>query len=162
MYFPGMIFEDALILYDIVKDKVILLHYNELFHIDLPVRKIQQFILNGHRFIRLYPDSTKQIEEGFYDRLYQGKMTLFVRRRKMIREERTGDEINQVIDEKDLFYIYKDNVYTQVKNMRGLLNLFSDKRQEIQQYLRKNGVKFKKQPEKALLMTVEYYDRSRK
>jgi hypothetical protein len=164
IFLEGMIFDSARILYDIVKDKVILLHYNQVFKIDLPVKKIQQFIFNSHHFIRLYPDSTTVIEEGFYDRVYKGKMTVFVKRQKIIREERTGTEINRVVDEKDLLYIYhvnvyKENVYNSVNTRRELWNVLGDRKQEIQQYLKKNGVKFRKQREKAVVMAAEYYDR---
>src|SRR5687768_1130670 len=64
--YEGMVFNDAMILYDIVKDKVIIRHFNQIFRIDLPVEKIQDFRVLDHHFIRLYPDSTGIIEEGFY------------------------------------------------------------------------------------------------
>lgn len=159
IHFDGMVFQNAMLLYDIIKDKVILQHFNKSNRIDLPARKIEQFMLMGHNFIRLWRDSANVIEEGFYDRIYQGKVSLFVKRRKRIREERAGTEINNVIDEVNLFYIQKQGMYRYAKNLRMLFNILGDNREKIQQYLKKNGIKFKNDPEKAMMMAVEYYDR---
>lgn len=159
IHFDGMIFQNAMILYDIVKDKVILQRFDKIHKIDLPVKKIQQFTYLGHHFIRLWPDSTDVIEEGFYDRVYQGKVVLFVKRQKKIREERAGNDIYNVTDEVNLFYIQKQGIYHQVKNLRVLSSVLNDKRENIQRYLKKNGVKFKVDPEKAIIMAIEYSDR---
>jgi len=159
IHFDGMSFENVMILYDIIKDKVILQHFNKVFRIDLPVNKIQEFSMLDHRFIRILPDSNQTIQEGFYDKLYQGKTLLFAKRRKKIREERTGTDIINVVDESIIFYIQKQGIYYPVKNMGSLLNVLSGKREQIRQYLKKNGVKFRKEPEKAVLMAVEHYDR---
>jgi len=84
--------------------------------IDLPVKKIEQFIILGHHFIRLFPDSINVLEEGFYDWLYKGKINVFVKRNKKLREERVGNEIYNVVDESNIFYIQKDGKYQVVKN----------------------------------------------
>lgn len=157
--FDGMYFENVMILYDIIKDKVILQHYNKLFRLDLPVTKIQEFTMLDHHFIRMLPDSNRVLEEGFYDKIYQGKTPVYVKRRKLIRIERTGNEINNVVDEKDIFYILKQGVYYPVKNLSALLHVLSSRRDQIRQHLKKNGVKYRKQPEKAVTMAVELYDR---
>lgn len=159
IHFEGMTFENVMLLYDIVKDKVILQHFNKVFRIDLPVGKVRDFTLLGHTFIRLLPDSNQVIEEGFYDKLYRGKTVLFVKRKKVIREERSGTDISNVVDEKNIFYIQKQGVFYQVNNLRTLLAVLSGKRDQIRQYLKKNAVKFRKESEKAVLMAVEHYDR---
>jgi len=157
--YEGMLFNDAMILYDIVKDKVIIRHFNQIFRIDLPVEKIQEFHLLNHHFIRLYPDSAGVIEEGFYDRMYEGKIKLFIKRKKLLVEERSGTDLLKVAEQKDLFYIQKQGIYHAVKTLKGLLNVFSSRSDAIRQHLRKNGIKFRKAPETAVLTAVQYYDR---
>lgn len=157
--FEGLLFDDAMLLYDIHKDKLILLHFNNVFRIDLPVEKIPEFWIFDHHFIRLYPDSAMEIEEGFYDKLYEGKLTFFVKRRKLIREERTGTDIIKAIEEKDLFYIKKGEVFYPVRSLSGLLNVLSDKQNQVRQHLKKNGIKFRKGREAAILAAVREYDR---
>ena len=157
--YEGMLFNDAMILYDIVKDKVIIRHFNQIFRIDLPVEKIQEFHLLNHHFIRLYADSAGVIEEGFYDKMYDGKTKLYIRRRKLIAEERTGTDLLRVAEQKDILYIQKEGTYHPVKTLKGLLKVFSNRSDGIRQHLRKNGIKFRKAPEAAVLTAVQYYDR---
>lgn len=157
IHYDGMVFDDAMILYDIITDKVLILHYNG-FRIDLPVNKITEFRLLDHHFIRLFPDSAQVIQEGFYDKLYDGKMVLFVKRVKSFREERTGNDILRVVDEKDLFYIYKQGVYHPVRSKKALLNIFRDRKDEIRRDLKKKGLKFRKNREAVVLAAVQYYD----
>jgi hypothetical protein len=158
IHLDGMIFRNVMMLYDIIKDKVIILHFDNIHKVDLPVYRIGEFTFLGHHFIRLYPDSMNIMEEGFYERLYNGKTSLFIQRKKVIREERTGTEINNVVDEANGFYVQK-NGYHAVKNMRVLLQILNDKREQVRQFLKKNKIKFKKEPERAMVMAVQYYDR---
>ena len=157
--YEGMLFNDAFILYDIVKDKVIIRHFNQIFRIDLPVEKIQEFHILNHHFIRLYPDSAGVFEEGFYDKMYEGKTKLYIMRRKLIAEERTGTDLLRVAEQKDIFYIHKEGTYHAVKTQKALLNVLSNRSDAIRQHLRKNGIKFRKAPEAAVLTAVQYYDR---
>ena len=157
--YEGMQFNDAMMLYDIVKDKVIIRHFNKIFRIDLPVEKIQEFYLLDHHFIRLYPDSTGLVEEGFYDKMYEGKIQLFIKRKKVVIEERSGTDLLNVAEQKDIFYLQKEGIYHPVKTFKGLLKVFGNRSDAIRQHLRKNGIKFRKAREAAVLMAVQHYDR---
>jgi hypothetical protein len=137
---------------------VLILHYNGVFRIDLPVDKIGEFNMHGHRFLHLYPDSSNVINEGFYDKLYDGKTDMFVKRTKLFREERTGNDILRVVDEKDFFYIHKRGEYHAVRSKKTLFNIFKDRRDEVRRELKRKGLKFRKNREAAVLTAVKYYD----
>jgi hypothetical protein len=53
----------------------------------------------------------------------------------------------------------KKDVYYTFKNERSLLKILNDKKKEIQQYLKKNGIRYKDDPERSMIMAVEYYNR---
>lgn len=159
VHFEDMIFEDARLMYDIHKDKLIQLHFNNVFKIDLPVEKISEFWMYDHHFIRLYADSTKVIEEGYYDKMYEGRTSFFIRRRKLIREDRTANDIIRVIDQKDLYFIRKGNSFHGVRTFNSLLSALSDKQGQVKQHLKKRGLKFRKGREAAILAAVREYDR---
>ena len=53
----GMIFRDVPMLYDIVKDQVIIQDFQKVYKINLPADRIQQFFLLGHLFVRVTHDS---------------------------------------------------------------------------------------------------------
>ena len=156
--FEGMTFEQIPTLYDIVRDQVIILDYHKFFKINLPADKIQEFELPGHTFIRLLHDSSNGIKTGFYEQLYLGKVMLVAKREKKISQQYSNMEINNVVYSYNFYYIRKGNVFYPVSSKKSLLKVLRPKQKEVQQYLKKNKIKFKKAPEKALLMAVEYYD----
>ena len=157
--FDGMEFRDVPILYDMIKDEVIIQHFGKVYKINLPAEKIERFTLSGHSFIRVIQDSSHQLKTGFYDRLYNGKIMVLAKREKKIREEHINIQISNIVDQKNYYYIKKDGIYYTLKNMRTLLGILKSKKKEIQQYLNKNKVKYKNDPEHAMIIAAEYYDR---
>jgi hypothetical protein len=153
-----MDFDDAMILYDIIKDKVIIRPYNKLSKIDILVEKIREFKLLDHHFVHLFPDSAQVIKGGFYDKLYQGGITLYCKRAKAMREELAKGDLVTVVDEKNTFFIEKQGLYYPVRNMRDLVKLLRNRRETIRKYLAINNIKFRKNREAAILMAVKKYD----
>ena len=158
IHFEGMTFEEVPTLYDIVRDQVVILDYHRNYKINLPSDKVEQFQLDGHTFVRVAQDSSKEIKTGFYEQLYQGKAALFAKREKKISQQYSNMEINNVVYSHNFYYIKKGDVFYPVTSKKSLLNILKPKQKEVQQYLKRNNVKFKKAPEKAALMAVEYYD----
>jgi len=158
IYFDGLKFYDVPTLYDIVRDQVVILDYHKTYKINLPADKIERFELPGHTFIRLVQDSSNEIKTGFYEQLYTGTIALFAKREKKILQQYSNLEINNVVYSKNFYYIRKGNVFYPVNNKKSLLNILRPKQTAVQQYLKKNKVKFKKDREKASLMAVAYYD----
>ena len=152
----GMEFLDVPMLYDLVKDQVIIQHFGKVYKINLPAEKIERFTLSGHSFIRILQDSSHQLKTGFYDKLYNGKIMVLARREKKIRE---NVQIDNIVDQKNFYYIKKNGIYYALKNMRTLLGILKNKKKEIQKYLNKNKVKYKNDPEHAMIIAAEYYDR---
>ncbi|MES1225699.1 MAG: hypothetical protein ABUT20_60030 [Bacteroidota bacterium] len=162
IFFDGMLFQDVFLLYDIVKDQVILQHYSKISKINLPPEKIEYFTLNEHRFVHLAADPSGLIRDGFYESLYSGKTMLFAKRTKKIRVEQSNYQINNLISQHSERYVKKDGVYYQIKNLHAFLNIFKTNKKEIQQYLNKNKIKYKTDPEAAMIQALGYYDRATK
>jgi hypothetical protein len=156
--FDGMTFDEVPTLYDIVRDQVVILDYHKYYKIILLADKIERFELDGHTFVRLQQDSLNEIKTGFYEQLYQGNATLFAKREKKISQQYSNMEINNVVYTHSYYYIKKGDAFYPVTSKKSLLNSLKPKQKEVQQYLKKNNIKFKKAPEKAALMAVEYYD----
>jgi hypothetical protein len=152
----GMIFRDVPMLYDIVKDQLIIQDFQKVYKINLPADRIQQFLLLGHLFVRL--DASDQVKTGFYDQLYKGKIALFAKREKKILEKYSNIQISKVVISQNVYYIKKDGVYYTVKNKSSLFSVLKSKKKEVQQYLKANDIKFKREPERAMIMAVKYYD----
>ncbi len=154
----GMLFHDVPMLYDIVKDQLIIQDFQKVYKINLPADRIREFFLLGHLFVRLTHDSSDQVKTGFYDQLYKGKIALFAKREKKVLEKYSNVEISKVVSSQNIYYIKKEGVYYTIKNKSSLLAVLKSKKKEVQQYLKTNNIKFKSEPERAMIMAVKYYD----
>jgi hypothetical protein len=160
VYYDGMLFQQVNMAYDIVRDELTANRYNQNFRMTLVNEKITCFSLFNHYFVRIVPDTNnKSITTGFYDRLYDGKIKLFAKRQKKISEKITAEEGDQLwFAENDHFFIFKKNKYYSIKDKNDLFDFFKDRKKDLKKYLRKNKIKFKNEPELAILKSVEYYD----
>ena len=152
-------FANVLMLFDLLKDQVIIQHLNGFSKVGLVSEKIKEFTLLNHRFIRLQADSAagSPITTGFYDELYTGLLKVLVKRGKFI-EETIKDELEREFIQTNVFFIQKEGRYYAIKNYKGLLTVLKDKAPGVKQYLRKNRIKFRKDPENAILKASVYYD----
>lgn len=152
-------FANVRMLYDLLKDQVIVQYLNGFTKLGLISEKVKEFRLFDHHFVRLTADSLSRspLLTGFYDEVYKGRLNVLVKRGKFI-EESIKDELEREFVQLDLYFIQKEGVYYQVKNYKGLLTLLKDRSKEIKQYLRKSRIKYRKRAESAIVKAVEYYD----
>lgn len=154
--YEEMTFRQVPMLYDLVKDQVIIYDIRNIYKVVLPANKIRQFVLAGHTFVRI---EHNRMKTGFYDQLYKGKISLYARREKKLTEERDSYRIDNIIQSKTTYFILKEGVYHSFKNKNGLLDILKDTKKDLQQYLKKNKIRYKDNPEKAMMMAVEYCNR---
>src|SRR5579871_339534 len=151
--------------YDIVRVEVTTNRYSENFRIKLISEKISYFILQNHFFIRLMQDSSNKsiINTGFYDQLYKGNMTLLAKRQKKVKEKVTAEDGDQLwFEENDQFILIKNNRYYSVQSKSLLFDVFKERKKELKKYLKKNKLKFKKDPENTIIKAVEFCDQLKK
>lgn len=160
IYYDGTLYKNVPMLYDLIKDELVIQHFNKIFLVQLVRLKIDSFSLQTHHFLHLGKDSvTKEsIQEGFYDRLYNGKVKLYVRRSKFIRESIRDMAVERNVYQKDLYFLYKDGIYHDIYTESSILKLLKDKRAELRQALRKHGIRFRKDREGAIRLMAEQYD----
>ena len=157
--YDGLVYTDVPMWYDMLKEQVIIQHFNKFTRIGLVSDKVTSFTLLNHHFIRLTIDSTLglPIRTGFYDVLYKGSSTVLVKRVKTIYEI-VKDELEREFTQQNYYYIQKDSTYYRVKSYKGLLTIFKDHSKEIKQYLRKNKIRYRKNTENAIIKAAAYYD----
>ncbi|HVM87431.1 MAG TPA: hypothetical protein VMT76_04535 [Puia sp.] len=157
----GTLYDEIDMAYDIVEDALIILKNDDNVRIRLAKEKIDSFLWLDHFFVRLVQDSNNKtsVPTGFYDRLYNGQIKLYARRKKIIMEKIEGNENERWFQENDAYIIHKDKSYYPVQKESDLFNLLNDKKKEIKKYLRKNKIKFRKEKETAILAAIVYYDK---
>ncbi len=157
--YDALTFNDVNLQYDLVRDDLVIQHFDVFFKLVLIPDKVQSFFVNGHTFKRIVKDSLNKIPlaTGYYDFLHEGDTELLVRRTKRL-EETVTDRVIQRIAAKDFFYIHKDGVYHPVRSLKGLLSVLKERSRDIRQELRKQRIKFRKNREQAILTAVKLYD----
>ncbi len=155
--YDGTLYENVDMLYDISTDQVVIRRYNEGVLMNLINEKLVYFKLLDHVFVNIVPDSNNTIvTKGFYDRLYNGKTIVYARRKKIVYEDQNTFEKSFIATDK--YFIYKDGTWHAVSGQGDVLNVFKEKKKDISKYLRQNKIKFKKDPEYAMVKMAEYYD----
>ncbi len=157
--YDGMKFENVNLQYDLVRDDLVIQHFDVFFKLVLIPDKVHSFTVNGHNFKRVIRDSLNPIPQGtgYYDFLHEGNIELIAKRTKTI-EETVTDRIIRRVTEKNFYYILKDGVYHSVRSQKALLGILKDRSREIRTELRKQKIKFRKRREQAIITAVKLYD----
>ncbi len=160
LYYEGKMYENVSLLYDEVKDELVYLYFDNASSVRLGKERVSAFSIMSHNFINILSDSihASSITPGFYDELYHGNNSLIAKRTKNIQTSlrQSGAEIK--VFYKDHYYLRRGDRYEAVSNKKTLLHNLSDKRKELQQYIRQNKLSFRKDMENAMTKTVAYYD----
>ena len=162
VFYDGNLYNGVPMLYDIYSDKVVVLLYNHFSKFSLVKQKVRGFDFLDHHFVNIDADTlagNTVIKSGYYDELYHGKSQILVKRSKNIQVNTGGQSgpqsyFNPATD----YYLRKNNVYYSIGSQGSMLNIFKDKKKEIQQYLRTNQIKFRQNPEEAMVKIASYYD----
>ncbi|NII23979.1 hypothetical protein HB364_02730 [Pseudoflavitalea sp. X16] len=157
--YDGIAYDTVKMMYDMVKDRVIILHFNGFYRLALFSEKVTSFSLMNHHFVRFEQDSLGRspLETGFYDQLYTGPSAVLARRSKFI-EETVREQLERKFVEQYHYYIYKDGNYHIIRTKKALFSLLKDRAREVKQYLRNQKLKFRKDKETTILQAATHYD----
>jgi hypothetical protein len=155
--YEGGYYDNVKLLYDEVQDMVIL---QTEVTIELITERIEQFTIPGHLFINLANDSlNSRISAGFYERLYKGKIEIYKKEKKVIKENlSTTEGVRGDIDKKTFYYLKKDGLFYQIKKKANIYEVLRDKENEIQKFIRSSSLSFKSDPDNTLAKIAAYYD----
>jgi hypothetical protein len=158
--YDGIRYEQVPFVYDIVKDLVVIWDAEHKYLIELMNEKVDSFSLNGYPFVHLsFPPNTKPgINDGFYRMIYDGKTRVIKKEAKIIDEEIDIKRVERVVQDAGGYYIRKDGFYHPVSNKAGVLRVLRDKKQDLNQYIRKHNLDISANREAALAEIMAYYD----
>ncbi len=158
IFYNGSLYHNVPLLFDIVRQEIVINRYNQNFRIKLLNEKVKYFTLAGHRFenITITEGKDENIANGIYDIVFDGKVSVLVKRIKLIKYPFKAEDPPGFVEE-DVCYIRNGNTMYAVDNRGSLLQALNDKRELIKTYIRKNKLKFKRNIEKELIMTAVYY-----
>lgn len=157
--FEGQRFDSIPMIYDIVKDELVIRHLNGDPMI-LPSEKVEAFSNNGQVF--KWFESGKGIESqmrtGFYNIFYEGPSRLLIRRSKVRQEKIVDKRVISIFPQKDFYYVRKGNQYHFVRTKKSVLNLFPEHKRAMRKVLRDENIKFRSDRAQAIGRMVATYD----
>lgn len=160
--FNGYRYQNVPLMYDLFRDELAALLHNGLFRYVLQSSRVAGFDLDGHHFIYVAADTVKEegFKSGFYDELYQGRIQVLARYVKTIQNSSSNQANIETYftGTKTGYMIRKGSRYYPVSSEGSLLGVLKDHKSELQQYIKSNGIRFKKEPEMALKSIAAYYD----
>jgi hypothetical protein len=155
--YNGVVYKDIPIAYDLVSNEVIIKNYQQLT-IKLDAARVDFFLVSNRLFVRAKAEeaSKNMLPEDFYELLYNGKVKVFVKRKKQV-ERSFNVEDPYRFTLYSAYFIYKDSMYHQVTSRNSLLNLLRDKRDAITDYWKQHNLNYRTDAEKTIVETVTYY-----
>ena len=165
VYYDGAEYKGVPLLYDLYKDQLAAILFDQYSKYLLINDRVQYFDLLGHHFININADTLSNntaIKTGYYEELYHGRSEALSKRYKLIQNytSTTGaqEAYSYFTATKEDFFIRKDNVYYRVSSKRELLDILKGKRKQLQQYIKTNKIKFNEDSGHALADVAGYYD----
>jgi hypothetical protein len=156
--YSGTLYTNVPLLFDLTTGNVVVREYGQGILMNLLNQKLSWFTLGGRYFEHIVPDSAnKVITNGLYERLYNGAITLYIKREKIIKEDQNTFE--KSYEEKSRYFLLKNHVYHAVSDKGSFLDVLNDKKKELTKYLRQENIKYKKDPGYAMAKMAEYYDK---
>lgn len=157
--FEGQRFDSVSMLYDIVKDELVIRHING-DPIILPSEKVEAFSNYGQLF--KWYESGKgidaQMRTGFYNVFYDGPSRLLIRRSKQRQEKIVDRRVISLFPQKDFHYIWKGEQYNFVRTKKSVLKLFPGHKREMRKVLREENIHFRHDRANAIGRMVATYD----
>ncbi len=163
IYFDGIWYIDVQMLYDLNKDEVVVLLFNNFTKITLVKQKVINFDYLGFHFKNINSDTLKNktdLKSGFYGETYNGKIEVLVKFEKNIQTTSGGLSAPESYFNffKD-YYIKKGKDYYRISSKGALLELLKDKKTELKQFIRSSNIKFSENPENFMAIVAAYYDK---
>jgi hypothetical protein len=157
LVYRGVLYPDLFMKYDLVQDQVIVRHPNGYTMVALFTPRVQSFSFLNADFVYL-ADTSFHVPTGIYQEVSKGSLAFYIRHVKIIDEKVGQWRVEQTLLDHNQYYIKKNGRFFPIYKQRELMNLVKQQRTEIRNYLRKQGVKFRRDPEKAIRLVVDYYN----
>jgi hypothetical protein len=123
--------------------------------------RVKSFDFLNNHFININVDTLTNtpLSSGYYNQLYVGKCEILGKYSKSIQTTTStiGGLENYFSQVKD-YYIKKNNVYHSFGGQGALLDLLKDKKKELKKYIKANNIKYRDNPEEAMVKITAWYD----
>jgi hypothetical protein len=157
--YDSMLFINVPLIYEDYRQKLVAV--DQGFRLQLINDRVNAFTIDGHRFIRVFPSPQFQglTENGFYEILYSGRSSVMKWTKKRLQESLSATEGSiWYAYESTSYYILVGKSWINIKSRKDLLNILGNRRKEIQRFIKKNKLNYRKDRDNTLVQVAGYYD----
>lgn len=147
-------YENVNFRYDIFSDLLIFEDSNHI--VQLINEEVQGFTTNNMHFVPL--GDKYGLQKGFYQQLYNGKTQAYKKYIKYKKEKIVFSELVGTFDPYYEYYIFHKNTMYPIDGKKQILKIFADKKGAIKQFIRKNKLKYGKNPDVFISKITAFYD----
>lgn len=147
--------------YDMVQEKLLTLYSDSTTELALVMEKVNSFDLGGHHFVHMrFPASAGEVPpEGIYDQLYNGGLSILVKRQSFIEESIVNSALLHTVTSLNRYYLFQRGIYKEFSGKKNLLDLLTLSRRKANSCLRRQQLRFNKEPERSILALVEFAEK---
>jgi hypothetical protein len=160
VFYNDVLYPNVPLLYDIVKDELVTRDPITIYLISLNKQRLNWFTLAQRNFIRIdrNKNDNSALITGFYEVLYNGETPLYKKNVKQIKETIEDNILSRRITDNNQYFIKINSQYYEVKGKKSLMTAIANRKNEINQFMRKNKLRLKRIQDDVLIKIVEYYD----
>jgi len=157
--YDDLVFSNVDVLCDLFGDKLVIEHFNGN-KVELVPGKLRGFTINGRRFLNIMRGNLPEglTEGGFYQVLYGGDTQCLVRRKKNVERRVESRAVQMHYKEKASYFVRKDRVYHPVKSKGSLFRLLKDRKNELNQQMKRERLLFRSDRDATIAKILKYYD----
>lgn len=162
VYYDGTLYNHIAMLYDLNTDQIAIMLPNHVSKFTLIKERVKSFDFLNNHFINIDADTLNNntvIKSGYYDQLYNGKLEILAKYSKSIQTSTSSiSGLENYFSLSKDYYIKKDNSYHTINSQGALLDILKDKKKELKQYIKANKIRYRDNPEEAMVKIATYYD----
>ncbi len=153
--YDGKKYTDTELMYDLVKDELILLHYNGSARIQLIKSKVEAFTIADRNFIHVKSDRSIDwgINEGYYEVIHKGKDLLLKKNLKVLQTSYTSHSGRVDVFDRQKYYLVKNGKAIQISSRKSFLSLLG--KTDIDSKLRKSGITYRANQEEYMKQALQ-------
>ncbi len=154
----GRRYDNVPLMYDQTSDELITVDLSGNMMIRMYSPKVDSFFIHDSHFVFI-SDTANALRNGFWEVLNGGKTKLLKREVKTIRNRIIDSKIARVIQSQIFYRLGDSGAWHEVSGKEDILNVFSNKKEPVQAFMKSNRKRFRKAGFETMLKeTAAFYN----
>lgn len=164
LHLNGCIYPDVMMRLNKEKELLVVLSPNGKHAVIVPKERFESARIDSLFITYQKPRSAdgRLLPEGYYIRIYEGENQVWVREVSYLSSEVQNMELIHSFKHQKRIFIRMADVYHPVNSKSAVLKLFASHKKELKKMLRQAEIKFREDPEKAIVAMTTHYDKLNK